>query len=277
MTTLFECDWCGDVIEDREKVAHADVTIGSQAESLHLCVKCAPDHLRQYYPSAAGEDDEERVVETDGGETAEMECNDTGENPYTKSGVVTCDQEVWLQDRVRTAMRMASAIKDEQRVMADDRIVEDALDGVTNGTVVEIINILGLETEGVNLDLKNDRDRSIRHEPYTESDNDPVTDGGRKSRTAETPETDPRDGSPTDGGQAVVPNRTIFDIVHDAIRDADDGDGAPIGMVIQTTLQEAATNDPVEIAQAIAQLETWGDVYRPAPTHVARTSRGPRR
>lgn len=50
MTTLYECDWCGEVVQDRAHVASADVTIGSVAKTFHLCVECAPDHLKQHYP-----------------------------------------------------------------------------------------------------------------------------------------------------------------------------------------------------------------------------------
>lgn len=71
---------------------------------------------------------------------------------------VTCDQEVWMQDRIRTAIRMSRAIDDARRVGADSRQVEDAIDGLVNGTAVEIINHLGLTTEGENLRLRGDRD-----------------------------------------------------------------------------------------------------------------------
>jgi hypothetical protein len=60
MSTRYVCDWCGDEHADREQVANADVTIGAVNERLHLCVECAPDHLRQHYP------DKQKKV-TDGG------------------------------------------------------------------------------------------------------------------------------------------------------------------------------------------------------------------
>lgn len=75
-------------------------------------------------------------------------------NPFDKRGVVSCDEESWMQDRIRTAMRMAIAVHDSQRVHADERQFEDALDGIANGTAVEIVKTLGLETEGTNLDLR---------------------------------------------------------------------------------------------------------------------------
>jgi len=52
MSTRYECDWCGDLYGDREYVAAADVTIGTTAEKLHICVECAPDHLKKEYPDA---------------------------------------------------------------------------------------------------------------------------------------------------------------------------------------------------------------------------------
>jgi len=49
----FLCDWCGARFEDRSEVAHLDVTIGSRAESLHSCVRCAPDFLRSEFSEDA--------------------------------------------------------------------------------------------------------------------------------------------------------------------------------------------------------------------------------
>jgi len=50
MTTRYECDWCGETFDDRKYVASADVTIGTLAEKLHICVSCSPDHIRHAFP-----------------------------------------------------------------------------------------------------------------------------------------------------------------------------------------------------------------------------------
>ena len=63
MTTRFVCDWCVAEFEDRAQVASVDATIGAVNEKLHMCVECAPSHLRQHYP------DEQKKV-ADGGDGA---------------------------------------------------------------------------------------------------------------------------------------------------------------------------------------------------------------
>ena len=50
MTTLFECDWCGDRFDNREQVASVDVTIGAHNQALHACVECVPEWVRQHFP-----------------------------------------------------------------------------------------------------------------------------------------------------------------------------------------------------------------------------------
>jgi len=50
MTTKYVCDWCGSETFDRDHVASADVTIGATNETMHMCVECAPDGIRQHYP-----------------------------------------------------------------------------------------------------------------------------------------------------------------------------------------------------------------------------------
>jgi hypothetical protein len=94
------------------------------------------------------------------------ECNDgesRGEtaNPYRKSGVVTADEEVWICDQIRLAINVARAAESMHGVGADDRVVEQAVEGAINGAALEIINTLGLETEGANLDYKLGRDNHL--------------------------------------------------------------------------------------------------------------------
>lgn len=88
--------------------------------------------------------------------------DDSEDSPYTKNGIVTADEEVWIQDRIRTAIRMGMAVESERRVGADGRQVEDAIDGIVNGTAVEIINHLDVETEGANLRLRANRDSHLQ-------------------------------------------------------------------------------------------------------------------
>lgn len=80
---------------------------------------------------------------------------------------VTADQEVWMKDRIHTAIEMGIQIEKQRSVGADERQVEDAIDGIVNGTAVEILNHLNLETEGANLRLRHRRDNHLQ---YTEAD-----------------------------------------------------------------------------------------------------------
>jgi len=50
MTTLHQCDWCGDVFDDRAQVASIDLTIGTANEKMHACVSCVPDWVKQHFP-----------------------------------------------------------------------------------------------------------------------------------------------------------------------------------------------------------------------------------
>lgn len=65
--------------------------------------------------------------------------------------VVGPDQEVWVRDRVLTAMRMALALVSEKKVRADDPLLQAGLRGVAEGAAVEIIHTLDLEPGYVNL------------------------------------------------------------------------------------------------------------------------------
>ena len=65
--------------------------------------------------------------------------------------VATCDQESWVKSRIRTAIRMAFALRSQRRVCADDPAFRAAITGVINGTSVEIIHVLGMKTDYINL------------------------------------------------------------------------------------------------------------------------------
>jgi len=58
---------------------------------------------------------------------------------------VTCDQEAWLLDRLRTLVKMAGDVARHTRVPLDFRVADAGIDGLVHGTAVEIIDILGLE------------------------------------------------------------------------------------------------------------------------------------
>jgi hypothetical protein len=63
----------------------------------------------------------------------------------------TCDQEAWVKDRIRTAVRLALAMHKEPMVLADQRTFVDAIDGIVNGTAIEILYMLGHEPSYINL------------------------------------------------------------------------------------------------------------------------------
>ncbi|MCD6148981.1 hypothetical protein J7J18_06445 [bacterium] len=65
--------------------------------------------------------------------------------------VVTSDQEVWVKERIRTAIQMAMSLKQARKVQADHYAYTYGLDGVIEGTALEIIHLLGLEPSYVNL------------------------------------------------------------------------------------------------------------------------------
>lgn len=65
--------------------------------------------------------------------------------------ILDCDRECWVKARILTAMRMALSIKRERSVCADDQIYQCALEGIANGTAVEIIQTVGMVPEYVNL------------------------------------------------------------------------------------------------------------------------------
>jgi len=67
---------------------------------------------------------------------------------------VTPDQEAWLKERIETAIQMAMSLKQAREVQADYYAYTYGLDGVIEGTALEIIHLLGLEPAYVNLRRK---------------------------------------------------------------------------------------------------------------------------
>lgn len=65
--------------------------------------------------------------------------------------VATCDQEVWVKQRILTAMRMAIALDANLQVGADTDLAESGIEGVANGCAVEVIRTLGMRPEYTNL------------------------------------------------------------------------------------------------------------------------------
>lgn len=61
------------------------------------------------------------------------------------------DEEVWVRQRIETALKMAIAAFRETKVRADSPTMASALDGIANGAAVEVIRCLGLQPGYVNL------------------------------------------------------------------------------------------------------------------------------
>ncbi len=64
---------------------------------------------------------------------------------------VSCDQECWVKDRIRDAIRMATALRENKGVRANEHAYNMALNGIIEGQAIEIIRTLGLEPEYTNL------------------------------------------------------------------------------------------------------------------------------
>jgi len=64
---------------------------------------------------------------------------------------ITPDQEVWVKERIKAAIRMALALNEKVKVHADRRAFEYGLDGIAEGAAVEISQTLGLELPFANL------------------------------------------------------------------------------------------------------------------------------
>ena len=71
-----------------------------------------------------------------------------GQSPRKK---VNCDQECWIKDRIRDAIRMASVLESNRGVQANEYAYNYALEGIIEGQAIEIIRTLELEPEFVNI------------------------------------------------------------------------------------------------------------------------------
>lgn len=73
------------------------------------------------------------------------------QNPRQKA---SCDQECWIKDRVRDAIRMALVLDKNKGVQANEHAYNMAICGIVEGQAIEIIKILGLEPEYTNVRLE---------------------------------------------------------------------------------------------------------------------------
>jgi len=64
---------------------------------------------------------------------------------------VSVDQELWIKDRIRTAIKMSLELNKLQRVGADEPAFSHGINGIINGTAIELIRTCGLEPMFVNL------------------------------------------------------------------------------------------------------------------------------
>lgn len=74
-----------------------------------------------------------------------------GEQMAKEKIKVGCDQEAWVKARLQTMLNMAIALRSNKKVAAEDGMLKSAVDGLINGTAIEIIQTVGLEPEYINL------------------------------------------------------------------------------------------------------------------------------
>ena len=88
------------------------------------------------------------------------------------------DQEVWVRERIETAIRMGISAYRQTRVRADAPALSSAIDGIANGAAVEVIRTLGLTPGYVNLRRSSDsapvNSREPQAEPSKKSEDRPV-------------------------------------------------------------------------------------------------------
>lgn len=70
--------------------------------------------------------------------------------------LATPDQEVWVVETIRTAMRMAVALHQETRVSAHNGLRDYGYLGIANGAAVEIMHTLGHPPSFRNIDRLED-------------------------------------------------------------------------------------------------------------------------
>lgn len=68
-----------------------------------------------------------------------------------KRDKVNADQECWIKDRIRDAIRMALVLERNKGPQANEHAYNMALDGIIEGQAIEIIHTLGLDPLYVNL------------------------------------------------------------------------------------------------------------------------------
>jgi hypothetical protein len=115
MSTRYVCDWCGDEYADREQVAYADVTINAVSEKLHLCVECAPDHLRQHHPEKT------KRKATDGGQQT---ADGSGRN-IADAGDADARASKTLPSAGKCRFPSGRGYCDGQHVLDPDSLLED--------------------------------------------------------------------------------------------------------------------------------------------------------
>lgn len=69
----------------------------------------------------------------------------TAQMQENKRKKVSCDQECWVKERIRDAIRMATALRENKGVQANEHAYNMALNGIVEGQSIEIIKTLGLE------------------------------------------------------------------------------------------------------------------------------------
>lgn len=74
-----------------------------------------------------------------------MQCTGNSCDPRQ---VVNCDREAWVKQSINSAIMLGIEIA-KQRTRFP--VFESSIEGVVNGTSIEIIRILGMEPEFVNL------------------------------------------------------------------------------------------------------------------------------
>ena len=79
-----------------------------------------------------------------------VEQNELGmtRKPREKVGA---DQECWIKDRIRDAIRMALVLERSKGVRANEHAYNMALNGIIEGQSIEVIHVLGFEPAYVNL------------------------------------------------------------------------------------------------------------------------------
>lgn len=84
------------------------------------------------------------------------------------SKTVGPDQEVWVRERIETAIRMGISAYRQTRVRADAPVLSSAINGLANGAAVEVIRALGLTPGYVNLRRSGDNAPVNSSEPQAE-------------------------------------------------------------------------------------------------------------